>query len=276
MAQSSTDNILSLVNVAGSQEKYAAYCNAVKKTLPNVFSDKDRYMRMYLQIAQGLLSNQYVKNKSSILTCMFNAVKLGLNPDPVFGEIYFIPYSGEVTYQIGYKGMIELSRRTGTVSDVAMYQVFAKDEFDFYEDEKGQHFKYRPSIDKERGSEICCISIVSFKDGTRSAHYMESERINNIKKIVLARTPKSPWANELYESEMRKKTCLRRHWKTLPKSSEISHALEYEESIERGEILKQKHPEIEGIIEELVEKSQQPEAEEGSPLSVFDEPRTTV
>lgn len=48
--------------------------------------------------------------------------------------------------------------------------------------------------------------------------------------------------------------------------------MEAEEAQERGEIIKEQHPELEGIIDELIDKSQI--QEEVSPLSVFDEQKT--
>jgi recombination protein RecT len=205
---------------------------------------------------------------------MFNAVKLGLNPDPVFGEIYFIPYSGKLTYQIGYKGMIKLSMNSGYVTDVRSDRVFEKDTWEFYEDEKGQHYKFIPNFaaGKDRGKELFVYSVFQKIDGTCSCHIMESYHVDEIKKLSLSRTPKSPWGNDLFEPEMRKKTCIRRHWKNQPKSVEIARAIESEESIERGEILKQQHPELEGIIDEFIDKNNGSQQDE-SVLPVFDQPR---
>ncbi|HLV30477.1 MAG TPA: recombinase RecT [Chitinispirillaceae bacterium] len=257
MATNSANKILSMIDVAGSKERFNKYKETVEKMLPKS-TDSDRYWAMYARIAQEFISNPKITDKKSILTCMFNAAKLNLNPDPIFGEIYFVPYKGTLTNQIGYKGMIKLSINSGLITDVRMGLVHEKDEWDFYENETGQHYYFKPNLleGKNRGRELFGYSVFQKKDGSCSCHIMESYHIDEIKKMVLARTPKSPWADSLFEPEMRKKTVLRRHWKTQPKSAEIAYAIEAEESLERGEILKTQHPELEGIIDDLVEKAE--------------------
>jgi recombination protein RecT len=178
---------------------------------------------------------------------MFNAPKLGLNPDPAMGQIYFIPYGGKLTYQVGYKGYVQLLYNNGFRTRAN--QVFEKDEWDYYENEKGQHYIFRPKlIEKVRGKEICCYSVIS--DGEHEQiHVMDSFHIDEIKKIVLARMKESdtPWKNPLFEPEMRKKTCLRRHQKYEPVSSEMARVIEHEERDERGDVAIDEHPELEGL-----------------------------
>ena len=146
--------------MVGSERTYNAYKNAVEKTLPKNI-DFGRYWAMYSQIMKACYENPKVTDKKSILQCLFNAAKLGLNPDPVFGQIYFIPYKGVLTYQIGYKGMLELSRRSGKISNIRSGRVFEKDPWEFNETETGQHFRVAPAFqltEKERGKEIFCYS----------------------------------------------------------------------------------------------------------------------
>lgn len=278
MAESNLGKILSLVDVVGSEANLKKYRSTVDVVLPKCILNKDRYWYMYAKISSEFINSPYVKDKQSVITCMFNAVKLGLNPDPVFGEIYFVPYAGKLTYQIGYKGMIKMSLNTGYVVDVRSGLVFEKDEWDYWEDENGQHYKIRPAFGvANRGRELFGYSIFEKRDGKSHIHTMETEHIEKIKALVLSRMKggKTPWSDAIGEPEMRKKTVIRRHWKTEPKSEEIANAIEYEESIERGEILKQQHPELEGIIDEIIEKNQNQEHEENV-LPVFDEPKATI
>ena len=69
-----------------------------------------------------------------------------------------------------------------------------------------------------------------------------------------------PWSNPMFEPEMRKKTVMRRHWKTEPMSVEIAKVIDYEESTERGEI--KKSASLEEIVDgdfEPISQSQLPE-----------------
>jgi len=254
--------VLTLVDMVGSEQKFKAYKGAVEKTVPkNV--DFGRYWVMYMQIMQNFYNDEKVTRKDSILSCMFNSAKLGLNPDPIFGQIYFVPYQGVLTYQLGYKGMIELSRRSGVVKNVRAGLVYEKDDWHYYEDESGQHFKFAPKLaEADRGKEIFGYSIFTDQDGNPHIHIMTTKHIEGIKKMVLARTPKSPWGNALYEGEMRKKTVIRQQWKTEPWSVEIAQVISAEDATEIGEVKKENHPELAGIVEGMVSDAEQAQQEQ--------------
>lgn len=270
------ENVLSLVDLAGSQERYNRYVESVKNTLPSQQrKDSPRYWSIYEQLMRKFLIDPAVTNKRSILSCMYNAPKLGLNPDPVFGQIYFIPYKGVLTYQLGYKGMVRLSLNTGKVINVRSGLVYEADEWDYFEDEKGQHYLHRPHFGKDRGQEVCGYSIFTDNNNIPNIHVMESYHIDAIKEMVLARMRgrKTPWENSLFEPEMRKKTVTRRHWKLEPMSAEIAEAITHEELTEAGEtISKEEH---ERIIDEILTKGAvqkeddfpDPQSEEGKKLS---------
>lgn len=256
----------SLIDMVGSQDKFNRYQSAVKNTLPKG-TEFGRYWAMYVQIMQACYANTKVMKKETILPCLFNAAKYNLNPDPAFRQIFFIPYSGELTYQMGYMGMIQLAYNSGKVISIHTGLVYENDEQDFFMDEKGQHFLWRPNLKlavtkKDRGRELFGFSCFTKKEGS-SYHIMESYHIDDIKKLVLARmgTSSTPWKNELFEPEMRKKTVLRRHCKTEPMSYEILKATDYEEGLERGEIKKENIPELAGIVEGMVKDFEEPEKE---------------
>ncbi len=49
----------------------------------------------------------------SILNVGFEIVQAGLNPNPLFGQAYVVPFKGSAQLQIGYKGWIALGYRHG-------------------------------------------------------------------------------------------------------------------------------------------------------------------
>jgi len=272
MTQSLARKDVGLIDVLGTTDKLKRYRTTIENCLPaQMRSDAGRYWLVYAKIAQDLVANPAITDKMSVLTCMFNAVKLGLSPDPVFGHIYFIPYAGVLTYQIGYKGMVRLSLNTCDITSVRTGLVYEKDGWEYSEDEHGQHFRHVPNFSVEPGKdnpERLAYSIFQSKDGI-DIHVMPSYHIDKIKKMVLARTPKSPWANELFEPEMRKKTCLRRHWKLMPMSPEVARVMECEERLERGDVsgFKIAHPELEEVLPKSAITG---DTAEENPLSVFD------
>lgn len=248
-------NVLSLVDIAGSQENWIAYQKSIQTMLPGKdVKEARRYLYMYRQIMNKFMVDPKVTNKKSILTCMYNAPKFQLNPDPVFGHIWFVPYKGVLTYQLGYKGMIAMSLRSGKVINVRSSLVYQNDEWDYYEDETGQHYIHRPKFEKDRGEEVCGYSIFTDKNSRPNIHVMETSHINEIKKLVLARMKNgSPWSNKLFEPEMRKKSVVRRHWKYEPMSIDIAEAIENEERNESGDAMSEEEHKntLENIIENV-------------------------
>jgi recombination protein RecT len=261
-----TNNALSLVDFQLSEAKWERYKQQVVNVMPSHFKkDHKRYLQIYVSLANKFIKDDKITNKKSILSCLYNAPTLGLNPDPVFGHIYFVPYKGILTYQIGYKGMIQLSFNSGKVRNVRANLVYDEDEFDYYEDEKGQHYIYRPSFGK-KSREKCGFSIFQDMQGITNFHLMDHEHIEGIKRLVLSRMKgrQTPWSDPLFEPEMRKKTVIRRHWKTEPMSSEIAQAIEYEEKVENGEVNTPEEidEKIEEILDQTVEKEEVQEVQE--------------
>ena len=248
-------NAFSLIDFNLSEAKWERYKEQVFNIMPSHFKkDHKRYMQIYVSLANKFMNDEKVTNKKSILTCLYNAPTLGLNPDPVFGHIFFIPYKGVLTYQIGYKGMIQLSMNSGKIRNIRANLVYSSDEFDYYENETGQHFIHRPKFGK-RGNEICGYSIFEDVDKIPHFHIMDHDHIEGIKKLVLSRMKgkPTPWNDPLFEPEMRKKTVIRRHWKTEPMSSEIAQSIEYEENVENGIVSSPE--EIDEKIDEILDQT---------------------
>lgn len=234
----SIDRVFSLIDLYGGEEKKNKFFSKIKKSLPIHIKNPDHFCLMFQDVVKSKLLDPYVTDKKSIIPCVYQAVKFGLYPDQAMGLIYFVPYKGKLTYQLGYKGLIQLMYNSGKVKNIFSDRVFEGEQFNYFVDETGQHFTHKPDYNFKTRPEILCYSCAVMDDGTVSFHPMERNHIDKIKAIVLARTPKSPWSNELYEPEMRKKTAIRRHAKTLPVSIELQQAIDHEEKIEAGEDIK--------------------------------------
>ena len=52
-------------------------------------------------------------DEQSIITAASQAVALNLSISPALGYAHVIPYNGKATFQIGYKGLIQLAQRSG-------------------------------------------------------------------------------------------------------------------------------------------------------------------
>lgn len=247
--------------------------NAIRAVMPKIMN-YDRFMQMAMAATKVQANSKYVIDKASILLCVYNAAKWGLELNDSLGHAYLVPFKKTCTLIVGYKGLLELVRRSGAVSDIHAFIVYEHDEFDYFVDETGPHIKYRPTMHKDRGKPICGVSVARFKDNAQapSIDVMPYDRIISIKKAALARTPKSPWGNPLYEPEMAKKTVLRHHCKTLPMSVETAEVIDLDEKVERDEMPTLEMPEElkdeaskiqEGDFEDV--KDEQPEQEPEQP-----------
>jgi recombination protein RecT len=162
----------------------------------------------------------------SVLTC----TQLGLEPDGVSGRAYLIPYKDKCTLIVGYKGLMELARRSGEVQALEARVVHENDEFDYaYGD--NPFIKHKPSLFTEPGKMIAAYAVATMKGGLRQLEVMSKKDIDGIRARSKAKKD-GPWVTDY--DEMAKKTVIRRLCKYLPSSAELSQAIALDEQAERG------------------------------------------
>ena len=156
-------------------------------------------------------------SKESFLRCMMDCSSLGLEPDG--RRCHLIPYKDTCTLIIDWKGLIELSKRSGEVSKWKAETVKKNDVFSWVNGEIEHHIDWR----SDRGELDCVYSIVKMKDGEIDTEVMTLEEV----KAIQARSQagkSGPWVTDF--EEMAKKTVIRRHSKRLTLSPEFHDALE--------------------------------------------------
>jgi len=193
----------------------------VKKALPSHLNPERLVRIVTTEIRRNpeLLSC----TKESLLGALMLSAQLGLEPGPL-GHCYYVPFknkngSKEVNFIVGYKGMIDLARRSGQISVIYAETVYENDEFEV---QLGLEPKliHIPKLNGERGKPVCWYGVVKFKDG---GFYIKVMSKSEIEKHRLRSPSKdsslSPWLSD-YE-EMAKKTVIRAMFKYLPVSPEI-------------------------------------------------------
>jgi len=173
----------------------------------------------------------------SLLGGVMQAAQLGLEPG-LLGQCYLLPFKNnkkgitEVQFIIGYKGMIDLARRSGHIESIYAHAVYEKDEFE-YELGLNPTLKHIPSMDADRGEYIGSYAVAHFKDGGYQMEFMPKAEIEKRRKASPGgRSKYSPW-NNFYE-EMANKTVIRHMWKYLPISVEIQQAVAHDEGTARN------------------------------------------
>lgn len=175
----------------------------------------------------------------SLLGSIIEAAQLGLEPDGVMGRAYLVPYKDRrhnrtvAQLIVGYKGLIELARRSGQITSICAHVVYENDilEFEYGLNEKLKHI---PSL-KDRGKPIGAYAIARLKDGGHAFEFMPIDEIEGIRKRSKA-AQDGPWVTDW--SEMARKTVIRRLAKFLPLSAEFNRAVAIDELQERGATIK--------------------------------------
>lgn len=161
-------------------------------------------------------------DKQSLYSAVMRAAQLGLEPDGVLGQAYLIPYGKTVQFIPGYKGLIDLARRSGEVSNIIAKEVYANDEFtvDF---SKEIPFVHKPKLEGERGELTHFWAMARFKDGGFHWDYMTKKEVETIRDKGNGKN-NAVWKD--YFVEMGKKTAIRRIAKYLPMSVQKAAVIE--------------------------------------------------
>lgn len=173
----------------------------------------------------------------SLLSCVLASSTLGLEPDGVLGQAYIIPYENkgkkcfEAQFQIGYKGLIALARRSGVIVSLTAQPVFSKDKFNYAYglNEKLVHVP----ADGDRGELKYAYAVAKFKDGGHHFEVMTKTDILKIKNSSLGANSKfSPWTK--WPEEMWRKTAAKKLCKFLPMAVELSRVALEDEHVDMG------------------------------------------
>lgn len=202
--------------------------------------DADRMLKLALgalRTTPKLLNCNVESLMGAVVTCS----TLGLEPNTPLGHAYLIPFENrqkgttDVQIVFGYKGLIDLARRSGQIVSIAAHEVCANDEFAFSYglDEKLTH---KPAL-TNRGDPIAFYAVAKLVGGGYAFEVMGRDQVEEIRdasqNYKFAREKgKSVWGQHF--TEMGRKTVLRRLFKYLPVSIELATASNIDSNNEAG------------------------------------------
>ncbi len=208
---------------------------AMQQALPK-HMDVDRLMRLTMTTIRTTPELRGA-DMGSLLGGVMQAAQLGLEPG-LLGQCYLLPFNNrkkgikEVQFIIGYKGMIDLARRSGHIQSIYAHAVYENDEFE-YELGLNPTLKHKPTMDGDKGEYLGSYAVAHFKDGGYQMEFMPKSEIDKRRNSSPGgRSSFSPW-NNFYE-EMANKTVIRHMWKYLPISVEVQLAVQYDEGTARS------------------------------------------
>ena len=175
---------------------------------------------------------------SALMTC----AQLDLEPNTPQQLAHLIPYKGECTFQPGYPGLMELAYRTGKVSAFHADVVYRK------EVESGL-FKYTKGInptihhevdvlgDSREGEIVAAYAVAQMKDGKTIFRVIDRKDVERAQRTSASakgeKAQYSPWNTS--PDAMWMKTAIKRLCSFLPRTEQLSTAIELDDKSERGE-----------------------------------------
>ena len=203
----------------------------IKKALPEVITP-ERFTRMALS-ALNTTPKLNECTPMSFLAALMNAAQLGLEPNTPLGQAYLIPFKNkgvlECQFQIGYKGLMDLSYRNPLVQTIQAQAVY---ENDYFEYELGLDSKliHKPAL-KDRGEIILFYGLFKLTNGGFGFEVMSKEDIDAYAREYSKAidTSYSPWSKNYIG--MAKKTVIKQALKYAPIKADFQRALSTDESI---------------------------------------------
>ena len=220
----------------------SSYFNTRKQSLAAILPKHmtaERICRIVLSAASRTPKLLECTPESVYLAC-HSAAQLGLEPGGPLGHAYLVPFFNnkagcmECQYIPGYKGLIDLARRSGHISTVYAYTVHKDDKFEF---ELGlePRLVHVPSLTTPptKANMTHVYACAHLTDGGRQFVVLTAPEVEGIRGRSKAKES-GPWVTDYLE--MAKKTAVKRLVKMLPMSIELADAITHEDQVEYGDL----------------------------------------
>ena len=224
-----------------------------ERTLGSLMSDPKIKAQMALALPKHMTADRLARiattemrrvpalakaSPESFLGAIMQCAQLGLEPSNGLGHAYLIPFGNgqdkqgrrNVQLIIGYRGMIDLARRSGQILCISARAVYEHDEFSFA---YGLHedLKHTPGEEGDSGALTHVYAVARLKDGGVQFEVMSRKQVEAIRAQSQA-GKNGPWVSHF--EEMAKKTVIRRLFKYLPVSIEMQQAIGLDEQADAG------------------------------------------
>lgn len=198
------------------------YLMSQETRISNLFSKNSPLdAKRMIRITLGMFSRQpdlLECTPQSMLLALMDAAHFNLEPNPVLGHAFVVPYwnkkreQKEAQFQAGYKGLIVLAHRSGLILDLDAVVVHEKDKFRIQRHRTPQ-FVHEPAFVADPGSAIGAYATALLRNGHQKFLPLTVAEIQRFRKRGQDREG-GPWVTDW--DAMAKKTCIRRLTSLLP------------------------------------------------------------
>ena len=207
------------------------YKGEIAKALPEHIKP-ERMMRLALG---AFNKNPKLKqcDPMSIMSAVMDSAVCGLEMNTPLDHAYLIPYGKEATFQLGYKGLVELCHRTNKYKRIDAVAVYEQDHFE-YELGLNHKLEHRPS-DEQSGEPTHYYAVIELINGFNKFVVMSHKQVlahgieysPSYKKQYNDFEKGSVWKTNFPAAA--KKTVLKAALNLCPKTTELSYQLAAEE-----------------------------------------------
>lgn len=166
----------------------------------------------------------------SLLGALMLSAQLGLEPGPL-GQVYYVPFrnkntgTSEVTFIIGYRGLIALALRSDKILSIEGHEVCENDEFAFnYGD---GYIKHSYHLQKSRGKVVGYWAKASLTNGGSVMRVLTLEEVESRRARSKSKDD-GPWVTD--PIAMGIKTAIRMLCSQLPLTTEVERAIAADET----------------------------------------------
>lgn len=206
----------------------------IARALPGVMSP-DRFARIaFTTIRQT--PKLLACTPASLIGALMLASQVGLEPGPQ-GLSYLVPrwskkaQANEAQFMLGYRGIIELARRSGRILEIEAREVREHDGF-WYEHGTESYLRHLPhehvGLGGDRGQPVAYYGYAKFAEGGHFFEVLDLDQIHRRAKRSQS-FDNGPWQTDF--GSMARKTCIRAMEPFLPLSAEDRNVLAHDETV---------------------------------------------
>jgi len=176
------------------------------------------------------------ENPQSVRDAVTNIAAMGVSLNPARKQAYLVPRKGGITLVISYMGLLDIAIQSGSILWGQAEIVYAADlvapfEFTINGYDQPPTHKRNPFA-KDRGEIVGVYVVVKTRDGDYLTTTMTASEVWDIRErsdawqgYMKDKSKKCPWVTD--ETEMVKKTVIKRAYKTWPKTERLDNAVHH-------------------------------------------------
>lgn len=203
--------------------------NEFSKALPPQIS-VEKFTRVAMTAIQAQQDLLQVDRKSlfgEIMKCAAD----GLLPDgrEATIQVYRIKGAPTAKYMPMISGILKKVRNSGELATITSQMIYENDKFRYWIDDDGEHVEHEPQLFGDRGKKVGVYALAKTKAGEVYIEAMNEDQVVDVKNTSKAKEA-GPWSG-VFETEMWRKTVVRRLSKRLPMSTDLEEVIRRDDDL---------------------------------------------